>query len=199
MPQRKSASVSKQPFKLNDFDFSVDRSKMLFKERHDGSATIRIKGGNRKTSNHELVLTSFFRKHKLNFRSVAIGKHKNKSENIMVFDFPSLKNDSVPIRKYGQANGFINSKGHVKKIMEIFDIVIPEKPNAVIKIYFNLYPKVQNGKKNFNVCNISLINTFVDEKDKTFRSRKNRVKAKAPRSTEKKKRSKKSSSTDNIL
>jgi hypothetical protein len=147
---------------INDFDFSVDKSKMFATELYDGSATIRLPGKNRRTANHELVLLPFFRKNKLKFQQVAIGMHKQKArkERIMVFDNEDLQAYNALIRKYGSppVAGFVNSKGHVNKLMELLGVVLPVKPNQVTKIYFKLTPtKGKKGRPDYTTCLISLV------------------------------------------
>lgn len=151
------------------FDFTVDRSRILSSEIYDGSLTIRMPGENRKTANHEVVFIPYFKKNKLKFKSVAIGKSKNKKvkEPIVVFDQFNLAKESAEIRKYGKMSGIVNSKGHALKILDIFNIAVPKKVNEVIKVFFRLQPTVAKGNKlNYRICTLSVVKIIKDENDK---------------------------------
>lgn len=151
---------------MTDFDFTVDRARFAnIVEPHDGSVTIRMPGKNRKTANHELVFVPYFKKHKVKFKTVAIGKNKKKAQTpIVVFDQQDLGQQSAPIRKYEKLGGIVNSKGHALKILEIFKIAIPAKPDEVIKVYFKLHPTVVSGKTlNYRICTISLTRIIKDD------------------------------------
>lgn len=159
---------------LTDFDFTVDRSRFTNAEPHDGSVTIRMPGKTRKTANHELVFTPYFKKHRVKFKTVAIGKNKKKTQTpIVVFDQHTLGQESATIRKYEKMSGIVNSKGHSLKILEIFKIDIPAKPDEVVKLYFQLHPTVvTRNKLNYRICTISLLKTIKNEHPKQIGARK---------------------------
>lgn len=152
-------AILTQSINLNEFDFDVDRSRIFSSDAHDGSVTIRMPGKNRKTANHELIFIPYFKKNKLKFKTVAIGRSKKKKQNrIVVFDQATLVQHSAIIRKYGKTNGFVNSKGHALKMLEIFNISVPKKANEVVKVFFKLHPTLVNGDKlNYRICTLSLV------------------------------------------
>jgi hypothetical protein len=150
---------------LTDFDFSVEQSRFTSAEPHDGSVTIRLPGKNRKTANHELLFIPYFKKYNLKFKTVAIGKNKDKAKApIVVFDQHSLASENATIRKYGDTTGFINSKGHALKILDIFDINLRGRPDEVIKLYFKLQPTViSRNKLDYRICIISAMKVIKND------------------------------------
>jgi hypothetical protein len=152
-----SVPIALSAIKFEEFDFIVDKSRLFTAEKHDGSLTVRIPGTARKTANYELVFIPFFKKYKVKFKHVAIGRSKNKKikDGIVVFDQNTLLHQSADIRKYGNVAGFVNSKAHVLKILSIFKIPIPDKENQVLKVYFKLHPTELPGNKlNYRICTI---------------------------------------------
>lgn len=166
-------TVSAKSINLTDFDFSVERPRFTSAEPHDGSVTIRLPGKNRKTANHELQFTPFFKKHNLKFKTVAIGKNKEKDQaSIVVFDQQELSAENANIREYGQSGGFINSKGHAMKVLDIFDVTLKGRPGEVIKLYFQLHPTmISRNKPDYRICLISAMKIIKNER-KTQLSRK---------------------------
>lgn len=152
--------------KLTDYDFTVNRPRITNQESPDGTVTIRMPGKDRKTANHELVFLPYFKKHKLKFKTVAIGRSKKKRKtSIVAFDQITLGQESAVIRKYQKIGGIVNSKAHALKILEIFKIPIPSKADEVIKVFFRLHPTVDNRNKlNYHICNISLMKIKKNEK-----------------------------------
>lgn len=154
---------------LKDFDFTVDRTrqKILSSSSYDGSATIRLPGKNRKTANHELMLLPFFRRNKLAFKKVAIGKNKSNTNHILVFDNSDLEPDNAMIRAYGNPPrlGFVNSKGHVEKLFKLLGEALPKKVNQVAKIHFRLTPiKKGKNKVDHKTCIITDIKSATKQK-----------------------------------
>lgn len=152
-------SVPTKSINLTDFDFAVSRPRLTNAGPHDGSVTIRMPGKSRKGTNHELVFMPYFKRHKLKFKTVAIGKNKKKMQApVVIFDEQTLGPESATIRKYEKIGGIVNSKGHALKILEIFKIPIPAQPDEVLKLYFHLHPTlVDRNKLNYRICVISLM------------------------------------------
>lgn len=150
--------------KLSDFDFTVTRTRLASLEQHDGSVTIRMPGKDRKTANHELQLIPYFKKHKLSFKKVAIGKNRKKTHSpIVVFDQELLDPENAVIRNQGQAGGLVNSKGHALKILEIFNVPFPKKAGQIVKLYFTLHPIAdEKNNLNYKICTISLMKIIAD-------------------------------------
>src|SRR5216684_3587989 len=168
MTANPSSSKTTDAINFTDYDFAVDRSRFMSTKAHDGSVTIRMPGKNRKTSNHELLFIPYFKKNKLKFKMVAIGKSKTKKtkQAVLVFDQNTLIQESAEIRKYGKTAGFVNSKGHALKMFEILGIPAPKLKNKVVKIYFKLHPMVVNGDKlNYRICTVSVVKV-INEGDK---------------------------------
>lgn len=162
-------AVPTKSINLTDFDFKVDRTRIMnITEPHDGTVTIRMPGKNRKTANHELVFVPYFKRYKVKFKTVAIGRNKKKKQTpIVVFDHPTLDQDSATIRKYEKLGGIVNSKGHALKVLEIFKIAIPAKADEVIKVYFKLHPTtVTRNTLNYRICTISLLKIIKNEDQK---------------------------------
>jgi hypothetical protein len=151
---------------LTDYDFAVDKTRLTSSEPHDCSVTIRMPGKNRKTANHELVFIPYFKKYRVKFKTVAIGKNKKKKQTpIVVFDQHTLGQESATIRKYEKIGGIVNSKGHALKILEIFKIAVPAEADEVIKVYFRLHPTLVNRtKKNYRICVISLMKVIKNDR-----------------------------------
>lgn len=170
------ASATRSPIDLADFDFGVGRSRLNSRDPHDVSVTIRLPGKNRKTANHELVFVPYFKKYRLKFKTVAIGKHKSKSHPpIVVFDQQDLGSESALIRKYDKIGGIVNSKAHTLKLLSLFKIDIPSKADEVIKVYFKLHPTpVNENKFNYRICHISLMKTVKNDHEKKPRAYKQR-------------------------
>lgn len=173
-------SATGSPLDLTDFDFGVGRSRLNSRDPHDVSVTIRLPGKNRKTANHEMVFVPYFKKYRLKFKTVAIGKHKNKSQApIVVFDHQDLGSESALIRKYDKIGGIVNSKAHTLKLLSLFKIEIPSKADEVIKVYFKLHPIVVNENKfNYRICHITLMKTIKNDHEKPHRAykrKKNKV------------------------
>ena len=159
-------AVPTKSIDLTDFDFTVDRTRFAnIAEPHDGSVTIRMPGKNRKTANHELVFVPYFKKYRVKFKTVAIGRNKKKTQTpIVVFDQHTLGHESATIRKYEKLGGIVNSKGHALKILDIFKIAIPSRPDEIIKVYFKLHPTVVSGKTlNYRICTISLMRVIKND------------------------------------
>lgn len=158
-------SVSIKSINLTDFDFAVRRPRIVNAAPHDGTVTIRMPGKTRKGANHELVFMPYFKKHKLKFKTVAIGKNKKRRDaSVVVFDEHTLGQESAPIRKYDKIAGIVNSKGHALKILDIFKIAIPSRADEVLKLYFHLHPTLANKNKlNYRICVISLIKVVKPE------------------------------------
>lgn len=166
--------IFSESINLTDFDFTVERSRIMIEEPHDGSLTVRMPGDTRKTANHELIFIPYLTKHRLKFKTVAIGKGRKKKQSpIVVFDQHTLGAVSAPIRKYGKTVGIINSKGHALKILDIFNISVPAKTGGVVKLYFKLQPTTINEKKlNYHICTISLMKVVTDgKKDPAFKKK----------------------------
>lgn len=159
--------IAAKPISLTDFDFSVAKSRLTSSEPHDGSVTIRMPGKNRKTANHELVFIPYFKKYKLKFKTVAVGKNKKKMQApIVVFDQHDLGQQNATIRKYERIGGIVNSKGHALKILDIFKIDVPDRSDEVLKVYFRLQPTLVNQNKlNYRICHISLMKVVKDESE----------------------------------
>lgn len=153
---------------LADFDFAVGRTKVAPEEPHDVSVTIRLPGKDRKTANHELVFHPYFKKYKVKFKTVAIGRaKKRKHPPIIVFDQQTLGQENAIIRKYQKIGGIVNSKGHTLKILGIFKIPIPAESDDVLKVYFKLHPtEVNQNKFNYRICTVSLIKIIKPNRDK---------------------------------
>ncbi|SRR6266566_1030558 len=161
-----NTAIPTNSINLTDFDFTVDRTRyMNISEPHDGSVTIRMPGKNRKTANHELVFVPYFKKHKVKFQTVAIGRNKKKSQTpIVVFDQNTLDHENATIRKYDKLGGIVNSKGHALKILEIFKIPVPSSMDEVIKVFFRLQPTIVTGDTlNYRICTISHMKTIKNE------------------------------------
>lgn len=160
--------VPTNPIILTDYDFTVNRPRTANLESPDGTVTIRMPGKDRKTANHELVFLPYFKKHKLKFKTVAIGRSKKKKQtSIVAFDQTTLGQESAIIRKYQKIGGIVNSKAHALKILEIFKIPIPSRADEVLKVYFRLQPTVVNRNKlNYHICNISLLKIKQNELQK---------------------------------
>lgn len=157
--------IATKSITLTDFDFSVGKSRLTSSEPHDGSVTIRMPGKNRKTANHELVFIPYFKKYKLKFKTVAVGKNKKKMQApIVVFDQHTLGQQNATIRKYEKIGGIVNSKGHALKILDIFKIDAPDRSDEVLKVYFRLHPtQVNQNKLNYRICHLSLMKVIKDE------------------------------------
>lgn len=153
------APVSSKSINLTDFDFGIARTRLINTAPHDGTLTIRMPGKNRKGANHELVFMPYFKRHKLKFKTVAIGKNKKRLQApVVVFDEHTLGQESAIIRKYQKIGGIVNSKGHALKILEIFKIAIPAQPDEVLKLYFHLNPTLADRNKlNYRICVLSLV------------------------------------------
>lgn len=195
--------VPTKSINFTDFDFMVDRTRFTNNEPHDGSVTIRVPGKSRKTANHELVFVPYFKKHRVKFKTVAVGKNKKKTQPpIVVFDQHTLGQESAPIRKYEKIGGIVNSKGHALKILEIFKIAIPAKANEVIKVYFKLHPTLVNRNKlNYRICTISLLKVIKNEHEREPRQpkpKKSKLK-KAPATKLPKADAKEKNTSPNIL
>lgn len=160
--------VPTNPIILTDYDFTVNRPRIANRESPDGTVTIRMPGKDRKTANHELVFLPYFKKHKLKFKTVAIGRSKKKKQtSIVAFDQTILGQESAIIRKYQKIGGIVNSKAHALKILEIFKIPIPSRADEVVKVYFKLQPTViTRNKLNYHICNISLMKIKKNEYQK---------------------------------
>lgn len=173
-----------QSINFTDFDFAVDRTRIMTAASYDGSMTIRMPGKDRKTANHELIFIPYFKKNKVKFKTVAIGKSRNKKikDPIVVFDQGTLAQESAIIRNYGRISGLVNSKGHALKMLEVFNIRVPKKKNQVLKIFFKLHPTVVNGNKfNYRICTMSIVkilNGDSQEKPPRFYSKRKLVKKK---------------------
>lgn len=162
-------TVSANSINLADFDFAVERTKAAPPdEPHDVSVTIRLPGKDRKTANHELVFHPYFKKYKVKFKTVAIGKDKKKKfPPIVVFDQQALGQENAMIRKYQKIGGIVNSKGHALKILRIFKIRIPVQSDDVLKVYLKLHPtEVNQNKLNYRICTVSLIKIIKPDKKK---------------------------------
>lgn len=158
-------SVPTKSINLTDFDFAVTRPRLTNTAPHDGIVTIRMPGKTRKGTNHELVFMPYFKKYKLKFKTVAIGKNKKKTQApVVIFDEHTLGQESATIRKYDRIGGIVNSKGHALKLLEIFKIAVPAHADEVLKLYFHLHPTlVDRNKLNYRICVISLIKVIKPE------------------------------------
>lgn len=153
------APVPSKSINLTDFDFGIARTRLINAAPHDGTVTIRMPGKNRKGANHELVFMPYFKRHKLKFKTVAIGKNKKRLQApVVIFDEHTLGQESAIIRKYQKIGGIVNSKGHALKILDIFKIAIPAQPDEVLKLYFHLHPTLADRNKlNYRICVLSLV------------------------------------------
>lgn len=197
------APVPTKSIILTDFDFTVDRTRLTSGEPHDGSVTIRMPGKNRKTANHELVFVPYFKKHKVKFKTVAIGKNKKKTQTpIVVFDHHTLGAESATIRKYEKLGGIVNSKGHAVKFLELFEIAIPERADEVVKVLFKLHPTQVNHKTlNYRICTVSLMKIIKNDQSGEklpLKLKKRRIKKSAASKTSKS-ADKKEKATSNII
>lgn len=166
------SSASSSAINLTDFDFGVGRLRLTSREPHDVSVTIRMAGKNRKNANHELVFVPYFKKYRLKFKTVAIGKHKNKAQApIIVFDHQDLGPESAVIRKYAKLGGIVHSKDHAVKLLSLFKIAIPAQADEVLKAYFKLHPTpVNQNKLNYRICQISLMKTIKNDHETNSKS-----------------------------
>ena len=157
-------AASDFPMNLSDFDFTIDKSRqrLSFNAVYDGFVTIRLPGTDRRTANHELILTPFLRKNKLKFKMIAVGSHKKNKECIIVFDNPNLIEYSTEMREYSNTgiSGIVNSKSYVEKLIQFLSPPLPNKQNQVKKIFFKLTPIIETGKPNYNICAIALVKSL---------------------------------------
>lgn len=168
------SAVPANSIDLADFDFAVGRTKVAPQEPHDVSVTIRLPGKDRKTANHELVFHPYFKKYKVKFKTVAIGRNKKRRHPpIVVFDQHALGEENAIIRKYQKIGGIVNSKAHALKILDIFKITAPAQSDQVLKIYLKLHPtEVNQTKLNYRICTVSVIKIIKPIRDKETGRRK---------------------------
>lgn len=126
---------------LSDYDFGQPYVARSSKggTTCDMIASIGVKGKNRKYNNHNLLITTFFKRTNANFQTIAIGTNKflKRANIIAAFDKNGLQSAPIHNNK-GAGVVYVCKKGLILKLFNDLGIQIPEVSGTSTKLHLNL-------------------------------------------------------------